>query len=352
MKNASWLFGVMMVFGGYGSTPLYAQREIPVITELDLDAAPVGQISKYYLYLVDNGLAQPVCVPIMVAKGREAGPVLGLTAAIHGDELNGIPIIQAVFKDLDLDRLRGTVVGVPGLNVISLNLDRRLFLDEEDLNRVFPGKANGDRSEQYVFQVFTKIIRHFDYQIDMHTASFGRINSLYVRADMADDTLAQLAHLQEADIILDNRGIPSAGASGGARTLRAEAVLNGIPTITVEYGNPQVYQADLTSRGVQGIFRTLNWLGMISNEPPPMRAQETVICKKSYWIYTTQGGLLEVPVALNQRVQKYEVIGILKNAFGDVVATYYAPEAGIVIGKSTNPVNMSGGRIIHLGVLR
>ncbi|WP_367392743.1 succinylglutamate desuccinylase/aspartoacylase family protein [Lewinella sp. LCG006] len=331
---------------------LHSQSDIQIITELDLSAAPAGKISKYYLHLVDNGLGQPVYVPIMVAKGREEGPVLGLTAAIHGNELNGIPIIQEVFQQLDLESLRGTVVGVPGLNVISLNLDSRRFVDDEDLNRAFPGKENGNRSEQYAFRIFDKIVRHFDYQIDMHTASFGRINSLYVRADMADEKMAKMAVLQDADIILDNKGIPSAGASASSpRTLRAEAVLNGIPTITVEYGDPQVYQPEMTQRGVVGVFNTLQWLEMVP--PANKRLPEAAVwCKKSYWVYTTQGGLLDIPVELKQQVAKGQVIGVLKNAFGDVIDTYYAPEAGIVIGKSTNPVNMTGGRIIHLGILK
>lgn len=332
---------------------LHSQSDIQIITELDLSTAPVGKVSKYYLHLVDNGLSQPVYVPIMVARGSEDGPVLGLTAAIHGNELNGIPIIQEVFSLIDLGNLRGTVIGVPGLNVISLNMDSRRFIDDEDLNRTFPGKEDGNRSEQYAFRIFDKIVRHFDYQIDMHTASFGRVNSLYVRADMADNTLAQMAILQQADIILDNKGIPSAGAAASSpRTLRAEAVLNGIPTITVEYGDPQVYQPEMTLRGVVGVFNTLQWLEMIPSSTKKIKSEEAVLCKKSYWTYTTQGGLLDIPLDLKQQVVEGQVIGILKNAFGDVIETYYAPEAGIVIGKSTNPVNMTGGRIIHLGILR
>ena len=352
MKMPKFLLLLVICLWGCLITPVSGQSDIQIITQLDLNAAPAGKISKYYLHFVDNGLGQPVYVPIMVAKGNAEGPVLGLTAAIHGNELNGIPIIQEVFQQVDLENLKGTIVGVPGLNVISLNMDSRRFVDDEDLNRTFPGKEDGNRSQQYAFRIFDKIVRHFDYQIDMHTASFGRINSMYVRADMADSILAQMAILQEADVILDNKGIPSAGAAASsARTLRAEAVLNGIPTITVEYGDPQVYQPEMTHRGVTGVLNTLQWLEMVS--PAAQRQSETaVLCKKSYWVYTTQGGLLDIPVALKQQVEKGQVIGILKNAFGDVVETYYAPEAGIVIGKSTNPVNMTGGRIIHLGILK
>ena len=83
----------------------------------------------------------------------------------------------------------------------------------------------------------------------------------------------------------------------------------------------------------------------------PKAPPAATFCRKSYWIYTDQGGLLEIPVELKQKVKAGEVIGVLRNPFGDILQTYRAPEDGIIIGKSTNPVNMTGGRIIHLGIM-
>ena len=184
----------------------------------------------------------------------------------------------------------------------------------------------------------------------MHTASFGRINSLYVRGELGDEKISKMAMLQDADIVLNNKGVPSAGDNIAAtRTMRAEAMLKGIPTITVEYGNPQVYQEDMVNRGVVGVKNVMNWLDMQAFTIPEIKP--AVICKKSYWIYVDQGGLLEIPVELNQIIEKDQLIGVLKNPFGDVIKEYFAPEKGIVIGKSTNPVNIDGGRIIHLGIL-
>jgi predicted deacylase len=105
----------------------------------------------------------------------------------------------------------------------------------------------------------------------------------------------------------------------------------------------------MTVRGVNGIKNVLNWLKMHDFETP--ESNQAVLCKKSYWIYLDQGGLLEVPVKLNQIVEKDEIIGQLRNPFGEIIKTYKSPERGIVIGKSSNPVNMSGGRIIHLGII-
>jgi predicted deacylase len=348
LKNISLL--VLFLFFIF-QKKIIAQSNIPVIQRIDLENVPEGKVSKYNLQLINNGMGQPVYVPILIAKGMEDGPVLGMVAAIHGNELNGIPVIQNVFENIDPTKLKGTVIGIPGLNVVSIDRDRRRFVDEEDLNRNFPGKEKGNRSQQYVYQIAQKILPHFDYLVDMHTASFGRSNSLYVRADFRNDTITQMAHLQNCDIILNSKGAPSTGdAIPMLRTFRAEAMLQGIPTITIEYGNPQVYQPEMIERGIKGMQNLMSWLKM-TEQPIHTFSQKPVICKKSYWAYIQEGGLLEIPVSLTQPIKKDDLIGMVKNPFGDILKKYYAPEDGIVIGKSTNPVNMNGGRIIHLGIL-
>jgi predicted deacylase len=326
------------------------QNDIQIIQTLDLENIPNGKVNKYYLHLINNGLGQPVYVPIIVAKGMEDGPTLAMVAAIHGNELNGIPIIQNIFKNIDPTKLKGILIGVPGLNVVSIDRDRRRFVDEEDLNRNFPGKEKGNRSQQYVYKIKEKILPHFDYLVDMHTASFGRLNSLYVRADLRNDTIAQMAHLQDCDIILNSKGVPSTGDDlPMLRTFRAEAMIQGIPTITVEYGNPQVYQKDMIERGEQGMQNIMSWLKMIET-PIEVFSKKPIACKKSFWIYVDVGGLLEIPVELNQVIKKGDLIGVVRNPFGDILKKYYSPEDGVVIGKSSNPINMDGGRIIHLGI--
>ena len=332
------------------SSAIFSQSSIETIYEINLDEIPNNQIKKYWLTMIDNTFSQPISIPVIILKGKEDGPVLGLIAAIHGNELNGIKVIQKSIKDINVEELKGTVIAIPGLNALSIGQDRRRFVDEEDLNRNFPGKANGNRSQQYVWQINRKILPKLDYLIDMHTASFGRTNSLYVRGEMGDEKISEMALLQDADIVLSNKGVPSTGDNSAAtRTMRAEAMLQGIPTITVEYGNPQVYQEDMVTRGVVGVKNVMNWLNMQSFSIPDLKP--AILCKKSYWIYVDQGGLLDVPVELNQIIEKGDLIGVLRNPFGDVLKEYVAPEKGIVIGKSSNPVNIDGGRIIHLGIL-
>jgi predicted deacylase len=341
-----FLFSVCFLF----SSIIFSQSNFETISEINLEKIQPNQVKKFWLKMIDNGFSQPISIPVIILKGKEDGPILGLIAAIHGNELNGIKVIQESVKHINVNELKGTVIAIPGLNALSIGQDKRRFVDEEDLNRNFPGKANGNRSQQYVWQINQKILPKLDYLIDMHTASFGRINSLYIRGELGDEKISKMAMLQDADIVLNNKGVPSAGDNIAAtRTMRAEAMLKGIPTITVEYGNPQVYQEDMVNRGVVGVKNVMKWLEMQSFTIPEIKP--AVICKKSYWVYVDQGGLLEIPVELNQIIENGELIGVLKNPFGEVIKEYFAPEKGIVIGKSTNPVNIDGGRIIHLGIL-
>lgn len=346
---AAYLALVLLCF-----TRSYSQEinGYPVVESIDVETYNDGEISKVWLKMIDDGLSAPVSVPVLLAKGVNKGPVLGITAAIHGNELNGIPIIQDFFDRLDLTQMTGTIIAIPGLNPISINQDKRRYVDDEDINRHFPGKKSGNRSQQYAYQITQKILPLFDYHIDLHTASFGRTNSLYVRADMSDSILAKLALIQDTDIVLESAGAPSTGdASSSSRTMRAQATLMGIPSLTIEYGNPQVYQEDMINRGVESMINTARHLKMIEGDSSH-KINTAVVCERSFWIYVDQGGLLTIPVDLNQIVAKGDLIGVLKNPFGDILKEYFAPERGIVIGKSSNPVNMNGGRIIHLGIIK
>jgi predicted deacylase len=341
------LFLILIVF----SFKSMGQNEMRIINNLSEMAYSEPGIHNFWLEMGSNTFGYPMLIPIIVIQGQKDGPTLGLTAAIHGNELNGIAIIHKLVETIDVKLLKGRVVAIPGLNAVSVELDQRRFIDDEDLNRNFPGKETGNRSEQYAYKISKRVLPIFDFQIDMHTASFGRTNTMYARADASNDTIMALAKLQGADIILNSKGTPSFGnTSSSSRTMRAETGLKGNLGITVEYGNPQVYQSEIVNRGLQGIYNSLVYLNMYTGTVEESKFP-TTYCKKSYWIYMDEGGFLEVMVELNQHLKKGDKMAVVKNAFGQVLKEYFAPEDGIVIGKSSNPVNMSGGRIIHLGIL-
>lgn len=317
--------------------------KIPYIDEIELSDAPKGKTSKYWLKLAENALSQPICVPVLIARGKQPGPVLGLTAVVHGNELNGLSVIQRFFREIDASKLQGTVIGIPVVNVPSFLMGVRRYTDQEDLNRIMPGKKEGNSSKVYAHRIIHQIVRHFDYLIDLHTASFGRINSYYIRVDMSHKVTAKMALLQNPQIIVNN--------DGGDGTLRSAATDMDIHAITVEVGDPSKFQKGMIRSGLTGIFNCLSFLEMIDDdiEEPD---ENPVICQRSYWLYTDIGGILDVFPQLEERVKKGEVVARMRNVFGDIIKEYKAPEDGIVVGKSVNPVSPAGGRILHLGIFK
>ncbi len=313
------------------------------INKIKLEEVPTGKISRYWLDLVEDGMGLPIRIPLMIAKGNDEGKTVGITAAVHGNELNGIPVIQRLFKEIDPSNLKGTVIGVPIINVPSFLRKKRRFLDGVDLNHIMPGKEDGNVSQVYAWRIVNRLVKHFDYLLDLHTASNGRINSYYIRADMSDETVRKMALLQNAQIIVHNP--PSDG------TLRGTADELDIPAITLEVGNPNLFQKGMVRDGLTGIHNLLGHLGMTDSEVEEI-SDETVICKKSFWIYSDVGGLISVHPNVTDLVKKGNLIATVRNIFGDIVKEYFAPENGIVIGKSVSPVNQTGGRILHLGIVK
>jgi len=323
---------------------IFRDSDIPFIEDFDLDMVPRGSVQRFWLKIVTDGMGTPVCVPLLVARGQTDGKVLGITAAVHGNELNGIPVIQRLFATIDATQLTGTVIGVPVVNVPSYVRFMRRFPDETDLNQIMPGKADGNISQVYAARIISRIVRHFDYLLDLHTASVGRINSYYIRANMSDPTVSRMASLQNAEIVVHN--LPSDG------TLRGAAEEMGIPAITLEVGNPNVFQKGKIKEGLTGIRNLLLDFGFLPGEMEEHDTHNnTIFCSSSFWIYTHTGGVLQVHPGVTDYVKEGEVIATMRNIFGDVIKQYLAPRDGIVIGRSVHPVAQSGARILHLGVV-
>lgn len=310
--------------------------------ELALADLPPASLTRVLLNIGSDALSRPIELPILVAKGRRPGPTVGLTAALHGNEINGIPVVQRVLHALDLQALKGTVVGVLVSNIPGYLGNRRLFMGGWDLNHLFPGKEGGHSGQLYAHRLLHQVVAHLDVLVDLHTASTGRVNSLYVRADMSSPKTRHMATLLRPQLIVHNP--PTDG------TLRGAAADLNVPAVTLEIGNPQRYQKDFIRRSVSGIRAILAHHGMLRKRPQNP-APPPILCSKSGWMYTDAGGLLEILPQLLDLVQAGDDVAVLRNPFGDELARYQAPHAGVVIGHSVNPVTASGGRILHLGVL-
>ncbi len=308
--------------------------------ELNIDALPPGEISRLRIEIGHNALGAAMRLPVLVARGRKPGPVFGVTAAVHGDEINGIPVIHRLFNKLNPQNMRGALVAVLVVNLPGFHEHERQFSDRRDLNHLMPGRSDGNEAQLYAWRFMHRVARHFDFLVDMHTASFGRINSLYVRADMTHEATARIAYQLEPEIIVHNP------AHDG--TLRGAVRALGIPSVTLEIGNPLRFQQRYIERSLAGLRAVLSDCG-VTPRRKPLKPKETVLCASSKWLYTDHGGLLTVLPGVTDFVRAGEVVGTLSNIFGDAIATYSAQSDGVVIGKSVNPVGRSGARILHLG---
>jgi predicted deacylase len=318
-------------------------KHVKRVDRLELENLPRGEFSRRFIELAENGMSRPIQVPVVVARGKKDGPIFGITAALHGNELNGIPVIHQLLRKISLRNLRGTIVCVIVANVPGFLTDRREFIDGVDLNHIMPGNATGKMSHVYAHNLVDRITSHFDYLVDLHTASPGRVNSLYVRADLQNPITARMAYLLQPQIIVNNA--PS------DYTLRGVADEAGMPAITVEICDPQTFQWDPIRKTLQGMMRILNHVGMIPRRTPVKpRKKQMILCERSYWILTERGGLMNVFHKVTDKFGKGDLISQQTNIFGDVIHQYFAPEDGYVIGHCINPIGQTGARIMHLGV--
>lgn len=315
----------------------------PIQTKkLDISILPKNHLSRLSVEIATDPLGLPISLPVIVAKGSEDGPTVGITAAVHGNELNGIFVIQELFRRLRINEIKGSIIGIPVVNVYGYLNNQREFIDGADLNTIMPGSPNGNQSQVFVHRFIKRIVEVFNYNIDLHTASFGRINTHYVRADLSRDLTAWMASQQHADIILNSE--PS------QTTLRGTCAEMGIPSITIEIGNPQRFQIEKVGNTILSIKNILKGLKIVPGIPD-LPEQLPVVCRRSYWLRSSVGGVLTVFPELGDNIVKNEIIAVVRDIFGDVVKEFASPEDGIVIGKNSNPVALSGSRIIHLGLI-
>jgi predicted deacylase len=285
-----------------------------------------------------EGIATPT--PVLIVNGARKGPVLCLTAALHGDELNGIEIVRRVLYNLVPADLVGSVVGVPIVNLQGFRRSSRYLTDRRDLNRYFPGNPLGSSASRIAYSFFTEVISHCDALVDIHTGSFYRTNLPQLRADVSNPQVVKLAQNFGSTVVLN-----SGGAVG---TLRRAAVEAGIPAVTLEAGESMSLQVEAVDHGVKGIRTMMNQLGMTQKfslwgDPEPVYYQ-------SIWVRADLGGILFSEVELGDKVKKGELLGVVTDPITNIKHDLLASRAGRVIGMALNQVVLPGFAAFHIGI--
>jgi len=284
-----------------------------------------------------EGFAAPA--PVVVVNGSGPGPVLCLTAAVHGDELNGIEVVRRVLKDVDVEELNGAIIGVPIVNIQGFYRGTRYLPDRRDLNRSFPGNAKGSAATRIAHAFFTDIVSHCSALIDLHTGSLDRTNLPQVRANLKLPQIARLTQAFGATVVLH-----SVGEKGSLRRAATEA---GIPAVTFEMGEPFRVQPEQVEHGAKAIETLMYSLGMTHQrrywgDPEP-------VYYASKWVRVDNGGILFSDVALGERVSKGELLGIVTDPVTNQQYRIFAPISGRVLGMALNQVVLPGFAAYRIG---
>ena len=202
----------------------------------------------------------------MSPAAASPGPTLCLTAGIHGDELNGIEVVRRILQEIDPSQLHGMVIGVPIVNLHGFRQASRYLPDRRDLNRHFPGRANGSAASRIAHSFFEQVIVHCEALVDLHTGSFHRSNVPQVRADLTDSGAFELAKAFGSGVVVHAVGEPG--------TLRRAAGDVGIPAISYEAGEPMRFQPVEVEEGVRGVLELLARKGMLASRPRRGQRQE------------------------------------------------------------------------------
>src|SRR5690606_31576783 len=278
--------------------------------------------------------------PIYVYRGLEDGPVLGLLAGMHGDELNGMEIVRRVL-DRQLYRVkRGAVVCLPVINVYGFLNYSREVPDGKDINRSFPGSRTGSLASRVAWYVMQEIIPHIDYGVDFHTGGAMRANYPQVRTVLRDPQNMALAKAFGAPFTIDMPFRPN--------SLRREAARKGKRILVYEGGESLRFDPQAIETGVAGILRLMKHLNMIDTAPEA--AEETRIIWNTSWLRARHAGLFQPNIESGQLIHRGEWAGTITDPFGEFKEEVVAPRTGYVIGINNGPVIHTGDALVHLGM--
>lgn len=289
--------------------------------------------------------AVPMNMPIYVINGKNPGPVLLVTAAIHGDEINGVEIVRRLYKSSKIHNLSGTLLAIPVVNLYGLTNLSRYLPDRRDLNRCFPSRNSGALASK-IANIFNEfILPRVNCVIDLHTGSLHRSNLPQVRASLSSKKLVSLAKSFNAPIILK-----SENRKGSFR----EAAENlDIPFLLYEAGEALRLDELSIRYGVRGILNVMSKMKMISS-CPEQSSKKTVtkIAQSSSWLRSPTSGVIEVKRKLGQKINKDDIIGYIFDPFTTDRKPIVSSANGIIIGKNNLPLINAGDPIINVAHLK
>ncbi len=305
--------------------------------EFDLSSIPAGSRRNVNLNIGTLPDATPLDMRLEVVRGLADGPVVLICGCIHGDELNGFEIIRRVVDLLQPDRLKGTVVAAPIVNVFGFLHESRYLPDRRDLNRVFPGRKRGSQASRLAYDFFYTVVEKCEFGIDLHTGPLGRYNLPQARGDFGNDELMDLARAFGAPVMFHSRP--------GKGTIRRAARDAGIPMLLYEGGEAMRFDRESINIGVDGILRVLHAKDMI--ESAPEVEEPTREASKTKWMRARDSGVLRLSRMSGDEVGSKERVGSIGDALAARPRRVSAPFEGMIVSHVTRPLVSEGDAILR-----
>lgn len=282
----------------------------------------------------------PMNLTTHVIHGKKEGPVMFVSAAIHGDEIIGVEIIRRIASLKSIKQLRGTLILVPIVNAYGFIGLSRYLPDRRDLNRCFPGSERGSLASQLANKFMTEVVAPSQYGIDLHSGAVHRENYPQIRGDLDDPKVLALADAFAAPIMLN------ANLRDGS--LRACAKDAGCKILLFEAGEALRFDEVSVRVGVRGILGVMREIGMLLPSKSSKRHNASVRSDSSHWLRTPIGGVMRDQKKLGARVKKGETIAVVSGPLGDPEERVVARSSGILIGRTNLPVVNRGDALFHV----
>jgi len=283
----------------------------------------------------------PMTIPVHVIRGKDPGPRLFVSAAIHGDEINGVEIIRRLLKLPALKKIRGSLIAVPIVNIHGLIHHSRYLPDRRDLNRSFPGSEKGSLAARLAHLFMQEIVSQSSHGIDIHTGAIHRNNLPQIRANLDEEETNRLARAFDVPVII------SSNLRDGS--LREAAAEYGIPMLLYEAGEALRFDEVSIRAGVKGIVNVMRVLDMLPPSRNPVRKhKEPVVARSSSWVRAPDSGILRAMVPLGSRVKKDTLLGVVADPFGEREVKITSAYNGIIVGRSNLPLVNEGDALFHV----
>jgi predicted deacylase len=282
----------------------------------------------------------PLTMPVHVVRGRKPGPQLFVSAAIHGDEINGVEIVRRLLKLPLLRQLRGALVAIPIVNVYGFIQHSRYLPDRRDLNRSFPGSEKGSLTARIANLFMREIVSHCTHGIDIHTGALHRANLPQIRARLDEPETERLSRAFGVPVLLNS------DLRDGS--LREAAAALGVPVLLYEAGEALRFDEVSVRAGVRGIVAVMRALSMLPAAGGSHRSVEPVLARSSAWVRAPASGVLRTSVPLGARVRKADLLGVIADPFGEREISVGSPGEGIVIGRVNLPLVNEGDALFHI----